>query len=1213
MEMDDVPPNRLCAALSTLAPGRVLQMGTLKEVQQGIKGFAAGVVKFDKWLGRSEAKFMAGAAPVSVSVDDAGKPRPHCEPCDASACAHVVAVMATCVHVIRGKSAFTTAKFRQGAFEEFRDMLMEPFPAGAIAPVSGGNPAKFPPLKDKPNQQLPSQKLQIRIVQNGIGQLDVVCNAPRISLSMRGNASYASPAALRLLPASVRDLFSVPVMNADELEQDFFSWAKHHIDDVTIMIDTLEDIGVAPVEIIIADAPMVPVTSFRRCIETNEVEIQLMLARANPESDDSIPSIADTEKATVNFYKIGRSMAYFPEDRALAFVALSHLWEARQISDYAVSRVRKIAIQIKNRPFTSNVLRRVPLTKFNLNAIDFDPGLREEGLVRYLDGDDPEPVVPAKIEAATTILAEPTEANDGMELSFRFYAGSQLPVAIDGAADYLEEAELPFASSHKRKVEFRSALGAYAVAADDVVRLAVEKNYFDALGNSSRLHYEAEQAFSALRERLSVDELPVFANESSEPEVPAWVTLDPDQPAFRLLGLVFYHFPGLDLRSSELEEPPDDEPMTECLVTTEAWVAGLPAFAADCVEWGIQLLVSGCTVERVSLDLKIRAESVIDDAVFEPEQDRIDWFALKPEVICGDRLVPHEHWMELIKSGAITSEEGGILQVLDPESLERFALFLQAGAKLGGGKATDKGGAVRVPRLEIFDWMHLKSKGISVELPAEEAAMMESLLAGKPSEPAPMPDSIHAELRPYQEAGYRWLAFLYEHRFGAVLADDMGLGKTLQTITLIAALKDGLVRRSTELPHLAVLPPSLVFNWQSEIERFAPHLKVYEYTGAKRSLDMLGEADIALTTYELARRDIEELEALKFDVIIFDEAQTAKNISAARSKAIRRLSGRFRLCLTGTPLENHIGEYFAILDLALPGLLGEPEDFRKAMRNRGGEAVASSRYLRRSQPFVLRRTKEKVLKDLPPKVESDIYLELDRAQKEYYTRTVAEVRNEVAKAFKHKPRQQAGIVALTALMRLRQICVAPSVIDPSIRADSPKVAYLVEKLRELHDESYAALVFSQFTRVLDVVEKQLRETGLESVRLDGQTPQKMRKQRVAEFQSEDGPGVFLISLKAGGAGLNLTRAAYVFHLDPWWNPAVERQASDRAHRIGQKQTVFIHRILMKGTIEEKMMVLKARKQELYDEIMGAAEAEGDRVQTRKSPMITQEDIGFLLE
>jgi len=468
-----------------------------------------------------------------------------------------------------------------------------------------------------------------------------------------------------------------------------------------------------------------------------------------------------------------------------------------------------------------------------------------------------------------------------------------------------------------------------------------------------------------------------------------------------------------------------------------------------------------------------------------------------------------------------------------------------------------------------------------------------------------VPKDVHALLRPYQRNGYAWLAFLYEHRFGACLADDMGLGKTLQTICLLAAIREGRLpaTRGVPGPHLVVAPTSLLFNWEQELARFAPGLTVHVYSGSERALDAK-DGEVVLTTYGLVRRDIDRLARLAFHVIVFDEAQAVKNIVADTTNAVRRLKGRFKIALTGTPLENHLGEYFSVLDLCVPGLLGDHDRFKTELKRGGGRAL--DRLLRRTRPFILRRTKAEILRDLPPKIESEVFLDLTERQKALYQQTVAQVRATIDEAYRTKTTGQAQFIALTAILKLRQVCLSPRLLTKRPDEPSPKLDFLVERLRVLLEEGHSALVFSQFTSFLDLVQDACAEYALPYHRLDGATAAAARKTRVRAFQHGEQPSVFLLSLKAGGQGLNLTKASYVFHLDPWWNPAVENQASDRAHRIGQQRTVTIVRILMRHSIEEKMMALKQRKLELYDAVMaGAVRGAGQTV-------LQKADFDFLL-
>lgn len=584
-------------------------------------------------------------------------------------------------------------------------------------------------------------------------------------------------------------------------------------------------------------------------------------------------------------------------------------------------------------------------------------------------------------------------------------------------------------------------------------------------------------------------------------------------------------------------------------------------------------------------------------------REGIDWFELKPEIRCNGQLLSKEEWTGLFRRrGAV--EKGNEVRIIDAEAEE----VLKTISEMIGGKEKEKSEKkeiVQIPRLQIFDWIALRKKGVRITLSEEDEALIDRLLHFERIEKIPIPEKLQGELRPYQIEGYQWLAFLYRHRLGACLADDMGLGKTLQAIAFLAGLRENRIEQpdqTTGLPHLVVVPTSLVFNWESELDRFYPDFKVRVYTG-NETISEFEDADIVLTTYGIVRRNIEILSKTPFNVMIFDEAQAVKNIYADTTGAVRQLKGRFKLVMSGTPLENHLGEYYSLVDLALPGLLGNYELFRSLTRS-GGPAI--DRMIKRTRPFVLRRTKEMILKELPPKMESDIYLELTEKQKRLYQQTVSEVRRAIDNAYRTKTEFQARIIALTALLRLRQISVSPRLVSPDMNEGSPKIEFLIEKIRELLDEGHSALVFSQFTSFLDLLEEELNRKKIPFLRLDGSTPAAKRKNLVNQFQEGKEPVIFLLSLKAGGQGLNLTRASYVFHLDPWWNPAVENQASDRAHRIGQKKSVTIIRILMRHTIEEKMMALKQKKLELYRAVME------DSPQAGSGHAISKSDLDFLL-
>ena len=626
----------------------------------------------------------------------------------------------------------------------------------------------------------------------------------------------------------------------------------------------------------------------------------------------------------------------------------------------------------------------------------------------------------------------------------------------------------------------------------------------------------------------------------------------------------------------------------EMVISEEELLKRLATLHALAHEQGIDLYLEGRPVERATWEFELDATG-----------GSIDWFEIRPEIRCKGQTIERRLWEQALTGKGVIYRDGSI-HILDEKTRETLSII----ARIAEGSRAINRDIVSVPRLKIIDLFLLRKEGIAVKLTPHDEEVMTRLTQFHRIEQKPIPKGLKTELRLYQKEGYYWLSFLYEHRFGACLADDMGLGKTIQAIALLGAIKEGKISSplSPAAPSLIVVPPSLIFNWEQEIARFYPKLRVHVYGGKGRTIGPEGY-DVILTSYGLIRKDIARLREINFHVIVFDEAQTVKNIFAGATAAVRQLKGFFKVVLTGTPVENHIGEYYSILDLVLPGLLGDYREFQgKAKKDLSSFLPIVAE---KTKPFVLRRTKELILKELPPKVERDVYLELTEKQKAFYNRTVEEVRSTIDAAYKQKTAPQAKIIALTAIMRLRQICLSPGLLIPDNKEISPKIEFLKDKLGELQDESHSALVFSQFTSFLDIVEEELRSDGFRLFRLDGSTPVVKRKDIVEGFQGCTDPAVFLLSLKAGGQGLNLTRASYVFHLDPWWNPAVENQASDRSHRIGQKNKVIVTRLLMRHTVEEKMMALKLRKLSLYRALMDTPEKSAGKA-------ITREDFNFLL-
>ena len=582
----------------------------------------------------------------------------------------------------------------------------------------------------------------------------------------------------------------------------------------------------------------------------------------------------------------------------------------------------------------------------------------------------------------------------------------------------------------------------------------------------------------------------------------------------------------------------------------------------------------------------------------------IDWFALHPSIRCGERTIQASEWRELIQGQLMLKGEDGSLILPEvegdsKEGLQVLASLLQERAGSVGERLQPKT-EFKVSRLEMLDWILLRRLGVQMDLPEEAEALFRSLAGFETIPDFELPKSLRADLRAYQVEGCAWIEFLYQHRFGACLADDMGLGKTVQAIGFIAHRLQS-SKNATAASVMIVLPPSLVFNWLDEFARFAPDIKVVECLKKSDWANALAGAEVILTTYDRMRIDLGMLKAHTFDIVVFDEAHNLKTVGAARTKAAAQVNRRFTLCLTGTPVENNASEFYSVLSMAVPGIFGTIKNFKEMFR------LTPDRVTGRAKPFILRRTKQAILTELPSKEEHELFLEMSSVQKEIYTRTVVEVREEVAKAYDGRPEQQAGIVALAAILRLRQVCVSPELLGKTMPEPAPKFGYMADKLEELAAEGHAALVFSQFIGGLDQMEEVARSRGLSYLRMDGRTPVAERKEIVRSFQSEKGPAFFFISLKTGGVGLNLTRANYVFHLDPWWNPAVENQASDRAHRIGQTRSVFVQRLIMQHSIEARMLELKARKAELFQRLVDQPGAK------TAASGLSRDDFNYLLE
>lgn len=452
------------------------------------------------------------------------------------------------------------------------------------------------------------------------------------------------------------------------------------------------------------------------------------------------------------------------------------------------------------------------------------------------------------------------------------------------------------------------------------------------------------------------------------------------------------------------------------------------------------------------------------------------------------------------------------------------------------------------------------------------------------SVPADTPDGFRAVLRPYQRDGLAWLNFLSDAGLGGILADDMGLGKTVQVLAHLLSEK---ARGRLDVPALVVAPTSLVGNWRDEAARFAPDLRVLVLHGADRAAryDDIAESDLVITTYPLLPRDRDSLCAQQFSVLILDEAQAIKNARSQAAQVVREIPAQRRLAMTGTPLENHLGELWAQFDAVEPGLLGSETSFTRTYRTpieKHGDSDRQQRLARRIGALLLRRRKDDVLTELPPKTEIVHSLELLGAQRQLYETLRLAQHARVRESIAHRGLGQSGIVVIDALLKLRQACCDPRLVKlESARKvkESAKLDALLELLDNLRAEGRHVLVFSQFTQMLALIGQALDKRRIKFLSLTGDTPSATRTDLVRRFQDGEVP-VFLISLKAGGVGLNLTAADTVIHYDPWWNPAVEAQATDRAHRIGQDKPVFVYKLICAGTVEEKIQAMQERKAEL---------------------------------
>ena len=554
---------------------------------------------------------------------------------------------------------------------------------------------------------------------------------------------------------------------------------------------------------------------------------------------------------------------------------------------------------------------------------------------------------------------------------------------------------------------------------------------------------------------------------------------------------------------------------------------------------------------------------------------------------------------QLLQGNGTKRLKNGKMAVMDPGLLDEFQQALidcSPQQQAAGETSRYRFNAVQGGFLQST----LEQQGLTFHAPESWRQRMTPMTGEARLECPPLGD-LESVLRPYQKHGVAWISFLRSHGFGGILADEMGLGKTLQVLAHLALVYRANRKPGESRPSLVVCPTSLVFNWAAEAARFVPHLKVVTVSGPNRhtQLQRIPEADLVVTSYALIRRDLERYPAVAFDTVILDEAQHIKNRDTQNAQAVKAVRADHRLVLSGTPLENSVLDLWSVYDFLMPGYLGSAKDFRERYEipiTKERDAGTMARLSRRIRPFLLRRLKRDVVKELPPKIEQVTYCELTPTQAELYQQVLAATRKEVLSAVGEQGAGKSRMLMLTALLRLRQVCCdlrllnreagegdAPGTVEPG-----GKLQVFGELLDEIIDGGHRVLVFSQFTSMLALLREHLDENAIGYCYLDGST--RDRGAVVQRFQSETQIPVFLISLKAGGTGLNLTGADTVVHFDPWWNPAVEDQATDRAHRIGQSRVVTSYKLITRGTVEEKILALQTRKRELVAATLTGEEA-----------------------
>ncbi|MBS1777035.1 MAG: SNF2 helicase associated domain-containing protein [Bacteroidetes bacterium] len=579
----------------------------------------------------------------------------------------------------------------------------------------------------------------------------------------------------------------------------------------------------------------------------------------------------------------------------------------------------------------------------------------------------------------------------------------------------------------------------------------------------------------------------------------------------------------------------------------------------------------------------------------------IDWFDAQVEVAFGDQVVTiAEVKKALAQKLNYVKLDDGTLGLLPEEWLKKYSLLIKMGEA--------KNGKIRLKKYHFsaLDELAAQVDEDSIMLELEEKKERLTEIIDNDFAHVLPPTELKATLRPYQQAGFQWLSFLQEAGWGGILADDMGLGKTVQTLAHIQHYKN----ENEDARFLVVCPTTLMYNWENEIKKFTPKLSYLIHHGAKRTLHTRNfkPFDIIITTYGTMRSDIKMFNAYEFDYAILDESQAIKNPQSQVARASLLINAKHRLCLSGTPVQNNTFDLYAQMNFLNPGMLGSREFFMNEFAtpiDKFQEEDVKQQLRKLTYPFMLRRTKEQVAKDLPEKTETILYCEMGKEQRKIYDAYRNNYKAQILGMIDERGIERSQMHILSGLTKLRQICDSPAILNEEEKFANHSVK-LDEIVREITENvgSHKALIFSQFLGMLALIRDQLDKMQIRYTYFDGSTSTTDREKAIQQFQNEDDCRVFLISLKAGGIGLNLTAADYVYIVDPWWNPAVEQQAIDRTHRIGQTKNIFAYRLICKETVEEKMLILQERKRTLASELVADDNAFVKR--------LTRDDIAYLL-